>query len=230
MNQTILPSRINPFLSLSQIRSLTVDFASLPILPTYLRISSSRFDATGPLSLDNLQVHYQDGCGSRPTLEVLYSFLLPQLNPVRCTFHAFEVQSEDRDNSPWIWLGTSTVLGWSRLTHLDIIGLIPYTGKSQMDRLVGLSPPSVLRRLELRLHVASFVPPCHNHDAPIRHWDDFLMDFGLDSSRLGLKSMRPGSFVLVVRLEEEKRELKEAVQGNLVISRWRSAVAVEVEL
>lgn len=230
MDQTILPSRINPFLSLSQIRSLTIDFVSLPILPKNLRVSSSRFDVAGPLPLDNLQVHYQDGFLHDPTLEVLYSSLLPHLNPARCTFHAFEVEQEERDYLAWTQLGTSSLFGWSRLTQLDLIGLIPYTGRNHMDHLVGISSPSLLRRLQLRIHVGSFVPPFHNHDGSVRELDNFFTDFVLDSVHLGLESMQPGSLVLVVRSEEERRDLEKVVRENQEISEWRSVVAIKLEL
>ena len=60
--------------------------------------------------------------------------------------------------------------------------------------------------------------------------DNFFTDFVLDSVHLGLESMQPGSLVLVVRSEEERRDLEKVVRENQEISEWRSVVAIKLEL
>lgn len=115
------------------------------------------------------------------------------------------------------------------MTQLDLYGLIPHTGRKAEDRLAGLSLPSLLQRLQVRLHVASMVPPC---DEPVRHWDELLSIFATNTSGLGLGSKQVDlvSVVLVVQSEEQRRELKDEVRVNERIARWRSVLAVELEL
>lgn len=214
-------SRINCHLSLSRIRTLVLDFASLFRVPTSLNISTSRLEGPGPLPLELLEIRYPN-YDPPYSLVILYRFLLNHLNPVRCTYHPFALQFERE--GPWYAVGELDALKWSRIQPIDVLGLIPFVTEGFVDRVAGLPPPSILQRRVIRLHAASLL--C---DA----WPNFnelLDNIAMNVFDFGVDAMQPGSLVLVAHSEEEKKELDEAVRGNQAIARWKSVFAVELEL
>jgi len=210
-------------LSLSRIRTLVVNFASLLDVPDSLAISTSRLGGADSLLLDLLEVRYQDLFDAQDSFTILYRSLFRHLDPVRCTYRAVDL--EDR-SEPWFFIGGSEVLGWLRIQQIDIFGLIIFTaeGDFNLSQVAGLPPPSLAQRRVIRLHMASLLNA---------FWLDFnriLNSISENIHEFCVHATQPGSLVLVAHSEEEKQELEQLIGAKQELARWRSVFAVELEI
>ncbi|KAL7413506.1 hypothetical protein BDY24DRAFT_388768 [Mrakia frigida] len=153
-------------------------------------------------------------------LPLLYSSLFGNLNPKRCSF---QVVNRPFYGHHWLEIRDgSSLLGWSRIQKMDIIGVVLFT-RSPTSLLAGVPPSSSGQAQVVRLYVSTLLS--WNCADPTSLVDEI----GNYSFFDGLEFMQDRSFVLVVRSEEEKTEVEAAVRTSQKIARWRHVFAVELE-
>ncbi|KAL7410052.1 hypothetical protein BDY24DRAFT_190694 [Mrakia frigida] len=76
------------------------------------------------------------------------------------------------------------------------------------------------RRRVVRLHVNSISEPTAGSLFDRMFYENELLQLG---------SMQEGSFVLITRSEEKRKEMEEALRTSNSIRRWRKVFAVELE-
>ncbi|KAL7413535.1 hypothetical protein BDY24DRAFT_57531 [Mrakia frigida] len=215
-------SRINSHLSLSHIHTLIIDFTSLSSrVPNSLSLSSSRLDDEQPLPLEHLEV--SSDYSKVEVLQLLYSSLFRRLDPTRCSY---KIVGRALSKARWVGLSRNYMtqpLGWTRIQTLDLSGILPCVSLNGHRHLAGLPSPFPDHRQVLRLHVASLLfTVCRDAkefvDLVGEHPD--LYNFGERQAR---------SVVLVVKSEEEKRDVEAAVEESPEIEGWRHVFAVELE-
>jgi hypothetical protein len=196
------PSRINPHLSLSLIRTLSLGINSPS--PPALALSLGRSPSSDPLPLDCLHITYHDFAGD--ILDTLHSDLLPLLNPVRLGYEASGAQT-----NLWADLEAGAILtGWTRLEVIELKGFIPVLpdpGEQHLGSFLAAQPsPCLDRRRTVRLDVVSLLNPVYPTVRKLlAHLEDQLDIFPWEL-------LQHGSVALVVRSEAEKKTTEAAMR------------------
>jgi len=222
-----LSSRINSILSLSRIKTLTLDFtSSLFSYPTSLNLHSSRLVSSTPLSLTKLTILLEQH--HRPFLSPLHDSLFPLLNP---TSLSFNFQNRFPNDDPFFIVNSfdpssTTSFEWTQVATVELSGGIPLTWRDVRWQLAAVSPPSPRQeggtssnKRTLRLHLASLVE--RNTSATLRKVLEKHTMFGLEE-------MEEGEVVLVVGSEMEKWKAERALL-RVEVGR-RSLFSVKMEL
>ncbi|KAL7417641.1 hypothetical protein BDY24DRAFT_95970 [Mrakia frigida] len=201
-------SRIDPLLSLSRVQTLTLDFTQSEgsYIPNAFTLSSSRIDSD--ISLIPLQV--LDITLPYHLLHILSAFydriLFCWLNPSRFNL---TVLNRAFKQSPWQPLGCYQPLShWSRITVVDLRGVLPWTQMNGQLYLVGLVPPSLddSPGRVVRLHLGSLRASILSLSKLVRTLGSAALPHNIH-----MEGMQTGSFVLIVGTEEEKKEVERGV-------------------
>lgn len=169
----------------------------------------------GPLPIQSLRVafHQSRNCG---LLGYLRLTLFPRVNPFRVEYAV----ARGADQPAWIpFCGAPLIAEWTRTEVLEFSGSFVVFLASYTHSLAGLPPRSLPRRV-LRLHLATL---CFEAEGA----DKFLES--LDILREPPSPINQfETVVLVVRSEQERREVEAAVEQ--VEERFRSIFLVELEI
>ncbi|KAL7416055.1 hypothetical protein BDY24DRAFT_439276 [Mrakia frigida] len=203
--------RINSYLSLLQVKSLTLDFSSLPDSPStplssHLDLDFARtidFDGNPPLLIPLDKITIILNTSNRETLlPLLHLRLLPHLNPLHV---AYELPHRSGHlSSPWSDVRSPHLENWTRVESVSFRGVLSYSYQADSSQVHPASLPfTTLARLdELRLYL----------DTLLHHGQDFLGRLEKIPVITSLEHVREGGIVLVVASEEERTETMKAVQ------------------
>ncbi|KAL7413671.1 hypothetical protein BDY24DRAFT_60980 [Mrakia frigida] len=217
--KTKTSSRIDSFLSLSQIKILSLlPFESYSF--STLDLWSSRMEGSVPIPLNDIRISVQYSYQSHLHLQNLHTCLLPLLNPARCFY---DTHGRREQEGPWTNIGSSNLTGWTRLQHLEIRGSLPYSSLETGAFVGALPSPSINQRRTIRLHLSSLL--CRLKPTLEDFLDTYLL--GRDS-QYGLDTLQVGSLVLVVP-KHKKEEVEEAVRVEEKFRRWRRVLVVAAE-
>ncbi|KAL7412230.1 hypothetical protein BDY24DRAFT_442548 [Mrakia frigida] len=223
VKKTSTPSRISPLLSLSQMRTLDLDFTyMIPLAAVKLvfDLSSSRLVDSEPIPLDSIYITCTE-FHSQTIIPPLYSSLLPRLNPIRLSIETF---TRFDFSIAWIDVRSPRLEGWTRLQVLQLRSCLPFswTRIGTRDHLGALPPLSLDRHRTLRLHVTTFLDFSWPHPSS-------LLNMLMDRNRaIGLDLMQKGSIVLVVDCEKQKEEAEEGLRV-VMKEKWRDLFVIEME-
>ncbi|KAL7412906.1 hypothetical protein BDY24DRAFT_391529 [Mrakia frigida] len=208
------PSRIDPYLSLTQLQSLVLDFSSDPSVldlnddgPPF-PLDFSRLSSSSPLPIDCLQLCYgPQKC--EELLTFLLSTLLPHLNPTRCA-HKNKVPFWLR-----VWDG-SPLAGWTRIRTLRLGGIFPFICPDDFlddnPLMLGFLP----RARSVQLVRLEFGHDCWKTGADIeKEVIPELLNVADSNDPMGFSHLKDGTVVLEVD-SEERRDAAEKLVSSLV--------------
>lgn len=210
--------RLAPYLSFTQIKTLTLDFTHTFIpnpIPSERQLSfSSRFGPS-PLLLNQLQVIYNPPLSNSPSIPIPIE-ILRNFNPLRCEFKALCGRSVDA------WRPTVSLDScWTRLESLCLVGTIPFAwSEGGGIRIAGLPASAIARLKELRFDFPSwfFEEGIRDSSSPL------ISLLEAEAAEYGLDKMVDGALLLVVESEQVRREIEAKVEGLAVLSQKVSVV------
>ncbi|KAL7416404.1 hypothetical protein BDY24DRAFT_379636 [Mrakia frigida] len=240
-------SRIQPYLSLSQMHHLTIDFghsSSLAALPPssskHLRslpnLSSSRLPPPFPhhhqlipyLPLETLQILLNSQ--TKAILNPLQTVLFPLLNPRSVAFVCSSSSSSSSGLALFSDLGElpsepqSTLNSWTYLKNISFQGIVPFRYLGGNCYIASLPRESLSALQALRFHVGGSKKGSW---FPRKSAKDFLEHWMGNAKAFGLENGRERALVFVV----EREAMREELFSDLVkrYPDWMERVGVEVK-